>query len=332
VRVLVLGGTRFVGRALVQGAMDRGWDVTVLNRGLTGELPPGVTPLFADRTSESELRRALGDGEWDLVVDTWSGSPVIAGLAARMLAGRARRYGYVSSRSVYSWGTHVDERSPVVDGDPTAIDGDYAALKRGSELAILASFPSALLARAGLILGPHEDIGRLPWWLNRAAAGGQMVAPGRPDRPLQYIDARDLAAWMLTALDAGLGGVFDSTSRSGHATTRQLLEACVATTGAHAELIWIPEAELAEAGAAPWTQLPCWVPETGDFAGFMEADTGLAARAGLVVRPIDQTVHDTWRWMQREGSAPQRADRDVHGLPLELERSILLGHAEIDAS
>jgi len=310
--------------------MNRGWDVTALNRGLTGELPNGVTPLFADRTSEPELRRALGDGEWDLVVDTWSGSPAVAGLAARVLTGRAHHYGYVSSRSVYSWGTHVDERSPVVDGDPTAIDGDYSALKRGSELAIIASFPNALLARAGLILGPHEDIGRLPWWLHRAAAGGQLVAPGRPDRPLQYIDARDLAGWMLTALDAGLSGPIDSSSRSGHATTGELLEACVAVTGAHAELIWIPETELAEAGAAPWTQLPCWVPETGDFAGFMEADTGLAERAGLVARPIGQTVEDTWRWLHREGAAPQRADRDVHGLPPDLERRILLRHAELE--
>jgi len=102
------------------------------------------------------------------------------------------RFGYVSSGSVYAWGTHVDESSALVDGDPSADSAEYGALKRGAELAIVESFPDALLARAGLILGPHEDIGRLPWWLGRIARGGRVVAPRRPDRPLQYLDVRDL--------------------------------------------------------------------------------------------------------------------------------------------
>lgn len=333
-RLLVLGGTRFVGRAVVADALSRGWDVTALHRGTTGALPAGVTALHADRTSTTELAAALdrarhqapGRGTWDLVVDTWSGAPAVATAAARLLAGRVHRHGYVSSASVYAWGTHHDEASPVVAGDPAAQDGDYPSLKRGAELGVLESFPDALLARAGMVLGPHEDIGRLPWWLQRIARGGRVVAPGRPQRPLQLVDARDLAAWLLSGLAAGLAGPVDVASRSGHATTHQLLTACTAATGSDAELVWVPEEDLAAAGAQPWTHLPCWVPETGEFEGFLEADTSLAAATGLRCRRVEETAADTWAWLQAEGAPPQRADRDVHGLPEHLERR-LLAHA-----
>lgn len=243
--------------------------------------------------------------------------------AAHLLSGRAERYGYVSSGSVYTWGSHVDEDSLTVAGDPQATDGDYPAIKRGAELGVLAAFPDALLARAGLILGPHEDIGRLPWWLTRIASGGPVVAPGRPDRPLQYVDARDLATWMLAALDGGVTGPVDVISRPGHATTRQLLEACVRVTGSDARLVWLSEEDLAAAGVQPWSQLPCWVPERGDFAGFLEVDTTRAAETGLRCRPVTDTVLDTWTWMQREELPPQRTDRDVHGLPPTLEQQLL---------
>lgn len=322
-RLLVLGGTRFVGRAVVADALSRGWDVTALNRGATGSLPAAVTVLQADRSRETELAQALGAGEWDLVVDTWSGSPVVAGRAAQVLHGRVGGYGYVSSKSVYAWGKHVDESSPLVDGDPLADDGEYPQLKRGAELAVVQAFPQALLARSGLILGPHEDIGRLPWWLHRVAAGGQVVAPGRPDRPLQYVDARDLAAWLLSGLVAGVAGAVDVASRSGHATTRTLLEACVTATGSDAELVWVAEPELAAAGVEPWIQLPCWVPESGESAGFLEGDTTLALASGLVSRPVLDTVVDTWRWLQAEGMPTQRDDRAVHGLPPDLEQRLL---------
>lgn len=322
-KLLVLGGTRFVGRALVADALDRGWQVSALHRGLTGTLPAAATTLLADRVSESDLTAVLGDGVWDAVVDTWSGAPAVAQISARLLHGRARRYGYVSSGSVYVWGSHVDETSPLVEGDPGATDGDYAAIKRGAELAVLESFPDALLARAGLILGPHEDIGRLPWWLDRISRGGQVVAPGRPERPLQYVDARDLAAWLLDGLAGDLAGPVDIVSRSGHASTADLLDACIAATGSDAQLVWCSEDDLAAAGAAPWTQLPCWVPESGEFAGFLEADTSRAAATGLRCRPIIETVTDTWAWLQRVGFPEQRADRDVHGLPPDIERRLL---------
>ncbi len=322
-RLLVLGGTRFVGRAVVADALGRGWDVTALHRGHTGRLPGEVTPVRADRTVPAELEAALSGGSWDVVVDTWSGAPRVVRDAVRLLAGRVERFGYVSSGSVYVWGTHVDESSAVVDGDPDADSGEYGALKRGAELAVLQSFPDALLARAGLILGPHEDIGRLPWWLARIAQGGRVVAPGRPDRPLQYVDVRDLAAWLLSALASDVTGAVDVIGPSGHATTAELLSACATATGAEVELVWVGETELAAAGAQPWTQLPCWVPESGEFAGFLESDTALASATGLRCRPVSETVLDTWAWLRSEGAPPQRADRDTHGLPAAVERQLL---------
>lgn len=322
-RLLVLGGTRVVGRAVVADALGRGWDVSTLNRGVTAPAPAGVTTLHADRTSDADLATALGSATWDLVVDTWAGAPVTAGVAARHLADRAGHYAYVSSGSVYTWGNHLDETSPLVPGDPIAQHGDYAALKRGAELAVLEAFPNALLARAGLILGPHEDIGRLPWWLARIARGGRVVAPGHPARPLQYVDARDLAAYILTALAAGRHGAVDVISRSGHATMADLLTACVAATGSTAELVWVSAETLATVGARPWIELPCWVPEVGEFAGFLEVDTARAAADGLRCRSVWATVRDTWQWLQRDGAPGQRADREIHGLPVELEQRIL---------
>ena len=324
-RLLVLGGTRFVGRAVVQDALARGWEVTALHRGLAGTVPDGVRTLTADRTDLNALAAALGDERWDAVVDTWDGAPAVATAAADLLRGRVDAYGYVSSGSVYAWGSHRDEGSPVVDAEPEAARGEleYPQLKRGAELGVLRAFPSALLARAGLILGPYEDIGRLPWWLQRVARGGRVVAPGWPGRPLQLVDVRDLAGWLLAGLTGGLTGPVDAISRSGHATTASLLEACVEATGSGAQLVWVGEDELAAAGAEPWTHLPCWVPEQGEFAGFLEVDTARAAASGLVCRPVEQTVADTWAWLQQAGPPAQHPDRDVHGLPDELERRLL---------
>ena len=321
--LLVLGGTRFVGRALIEDARARGWRVTAINRGQTGTLPSGVSAIRVDRDDSDGFARAIDGRSWDAVVDTWSGAPRTATGSAAALRGHATRYAYISSGSVYRWGTHVDESSPLVDGDPEAGDGSYPELKRGAELGILAAFPDALLARAGLIIGPYEDIGRLPWWLNRIAAGGRVVAPGDPERPLQYIDVRDLAAWVLDGLDGGLTGAFDVASVSGASTTKRLLCACIDATGSTAELEWFSETELERAGALPWTHLPCWAPRTGEFAGFLEADTSKARAHGLVARAVEETVADTWAWLQSEGQPPQRPDRDVHGLPTAIEQSLL---------
>jgi nucleoside-diphosphate-sugar epimerase len=326
-RLLVLGGTRFVGRAVANDAVARGWDVTVLNRGASAAPPDGVQTLTADRTSYAELTDVLGDAAWDLVVDTWSGAPSVVRDAAGLLADRTDRYGYISSRSVYTWPPppSADESAPVVDGNPDADKTDYAADKRGGELAVVREYGDSrvLMARAGLILGPYEDVGRLPWWLGRIARGGRVVAPGDPARGLQYVDARDLAAWLLDNLVRGTSGAVDLVSPPGFTTIRALLEACVAATGSEAELVWVPEEVLDAEGVEPWTQLPCWVPSTGELAGLMESDTGLAVSTGLHCRPVEETVHDTWAWVQRDGMPAPRAGLPLNGLPAELEKRLL---------
>jgi 2'-hydroxyisoflavone reductase len=322
-RLLVLGGTRFVGRAVVEAAIARGWEVDAVHRGVTGPLPAGANGLLADRTDPDALAAALGDRTWDAVLDTWAEAPRAAQLAAQLLAGRVGRAAYVSSRSVYvAMEPGCGEDAPVVDGDPAAGASDYAADKRGGELAWLAAFPEVLLLRAGLVLGPHEDVARLPWWLDRISRGGRVVAPGRPDRGLQYVDARDLAEFALDGLAQGLTGPYDLTSAPGHATTLELLEACVEATGSDAELVWVDEADLGAAGVQPWTQLPCWVPETGELAGVFAGDSSRSLAAGLTVRPVEQTVADTWAWVQQAGVPKGRPGMEP-GLPEELERALL---------
>lgn len=325
-KLLMLGGTEFVGRAVTEGALTRGWEVTVFHRG-RHEPPGGVRALHGDRTAEGGLE-ALEGGKWDAVVDTWSGAPSAVRDAARLLAGRAERYAYISSRSVYRFPAPAgsNEDAPVVDGSPDDDEGaDYAEAKRGGELAAVDAFGDrALLVRAGLILGPYENIGRLPWWLTRIAQGGDVLAPGPPDAGLQYIDARDLAAWTLDAIEKGLGGPFDLVSSPAHTTMRGLLEACIQVTGSDAQLVWTSPERILEAGIQPWTDLPIWLPPGEAYSMMHRSNVTKALSAGLRCRPVQETVADTWEWLQSiGGKAPQRPDRPVVGLPSIKEAEVL---------
>jgi len=330
-RLLMLGGTEFVGRAVVEVALGRGWEVTVFHRG-RHEPPAGVRSLHGDRTAPDGLA-ALADGEWDVVVDTWSAAPRAVRDAARLLAmGRAGRYVYVSSCSVYAWAPAPGyaEDAPLVEGAAAGAEQtDYARDKRGGELAALDAFGAegSLLVRAGLILGPYENIGRLPWWLNRIARGGPVLAPGPHDLPLQYIDVRDLAEWILGAVSAGLSGAYNLVSPSGHTTMGGLLDACVQATGASArtELRWTGPEVVLGAGIEPWTQLPVWVPAGSDLhAALHSGDVSRAVGAGLRCRPVLSTVADTWSWLRSLGGvAPVRADRPAVGLDPVLEAKVL---------
>lgn len=329
-RLLVLGGTEFAGRAVVEAALGRGWDVTVLHRG-RHEPPSGVRRLRGDRTTPDGLATLDGaPGVWDAVVDTWSAAPRAVRDAALSLRDRARRYVYVSSCSVYAWSPPAGygEDAPLVEGAAADADQtDYARDKRGGELAALDAFGAdrSLLVRAGLILGPHENIGRLPWWLSRIARGGPVLAPGPRDLPLQYVDVRDLAEWILGAVERELGGPYNLMSPQGHATMGTLLDACVDATGRAAELRWTDPDVVLGAGIAPWTQLPVWVPPgSEEHAALHSADVSRAVEAGLRCRPVGETVADTWSWLRGIGGpAPRRPDRPPVGLDPELEAKVL---------
>ncbi|MFD7460797.1 MULTISPECIES: SDR family oxidoreductase [unclassified Streptomyces] len=327
-RLLVLGGTEFVGRAVVDAALERGWEVTVFHRG-RHPAPDGVRALHGDRTAPDGLA-ALAEGEWDAVVDTWSAAPRAVRDAARLLRGRAARYVYVSSCSVYDWAPpagYTEDARLVEGAEPDAEQTEYARDKRGGELAALDAFGAdrTLLVRAGLIIGPYENVGRLPWWLTRTARGGPVLAPGPRDLPVQYVDVRDLAEWILGGVEQELSGPYNLVSPRGHATIGSLLEACARVTGGTAELCWTDPELILEAGIEPWTQLPVWVPPNSDLHEALHcADVSRAVAAGLRCRPVEETVADTWSWLRELGGvAPLRPDRPQKGLDPETEAVVL---------
>jgi 2'-hydroxyisoflavone reductase len=311
-RLLVLGGTKFVGHAVVSDALDRGWDVTVANRGRTGAPDPRARHVELDRTQPNAYD-ALTDETFDLVVDTWSAAPRVVRDAARALAGTTGRWVYVSSRSVYSWPIpqHGDESAAVVDADPDAEATEYPADKRGSELALERELGAdrVVLVRAGLILGPREDVGRLPWWLRRIARGGDVLAPGPEDLGIQYVDARDLARLALDAGEAGRSGPVDTVSPIGGATFGELMRTCVEVTGSDAELVWVDPGFVVAQGIEPWGELPVWLPlDDVELYALHTCDVRRAVEWGLRIRPLHETVADAWAWVQQvdaAGTAPE---------------------------
>jgi nucleoside-diphosphate-sugar epimerase len=311
-KLLVLGGTHHVGRAIVETALERGDDVSTLNRGLSRDPAPGVRALLADRTDTESVRRAVGDEEWDAVIDTWAWAPRVVRDSARLLADRAGHYGYVSSRGVHRWPWRAgaDEQAPLVDGDPGSTDDtDYGAAKRGGELAVLESFDErALLARAGMILGPYEDVGRIPWWLRRLEKGGRVLAAAPADTPLQYLDVRDLAGWMLRSAERGLSGAFTVTGPPGAITLGDLLSTALEVTGFDTELVWAPPEQLLEHGLPLGMEFGIRMPDGSAPSGMHDADISAALAEGLTTRPLSQTLADTWAWLQAEGDPVPRAD------------------------
>ena len=225
-RLLVLGGSGFVGGALVAEGLERGWEVTTFNRGRRDRRDLRAAHIDGDRTDSATLK-PLCDRDWDVVADTWSGAPRAVRESAAALAPRAGRYAYVSSGSVYGSPLPIglDEHAKTVAADPDAGDGDYPANKRGAELAVTAAFAErALIVRAGSIVGPGDDVGRLLWWLTRMSDGGDVCAPGPRSLPQQLIDVRDLARFVLD----DRAGTYNVVCRRGHTTMEGLLEACVA--------------------------------------------------------------------------------------------------------
>ncbi|MBZ3903275.1 MULTISPECIES: NAD-dependent epimerase/dehydratase family protein [Streptomyces] len=337
-RLLMLGGTEFVGRAVVESALTRGWEVTVFHRGRHAP-SAGVRSLLGDRTAPDGLAALAaastagsgsGGGGWDVVVDTWSAAPRAVRDTARLLSGAAKRYVYVSSCSVYAWppAAGYDEGAPVVEGaSADAGQTDYARDKRGGELAAVEAFGAdrSLLVRSGLILGPYENIGRLPWWLDRTARGGPVLAPGPRDLPLQYVDVRDLADWVLGAAEQERCGAYNLAGPPGMTTMGELLDACVRVTGGAAELRWTAPESVLGAGIEPWTGLPVWVPEGSELHDALHrADVSRAVGHGLRCRGVEETVRDTWAWLSGLGGvAPHRPDRPPVGLDPAVEAKVL---------
>jgi 2'-hydroxyisoflavone reductase len=326
-RLLLLGGSSFLGRAGAEEALRRGHAVTTFNRGRSAPDVEGVEALRGDRADPAALE-VLRGRDFDAVIDTSGYVPRVVGAAAALLAERVPAYAFVSSVSAYSgWPAEpVDESSPVHDCAPDAgpDDGDYGALKAGCERAVLAAYGDrALVLRPGLILGPHENVGRLPAWLDRIRRGGRVLAPGKPELPMQLVDARDIAIFTLDGLERGLAGTFNVTGRPGNATFGSWLEDCRAATGSDAEPVWVDDEFLLAHDVQPWTELPLWSPMNGEADFVWQAGVDAAHAEGLRCRPVRDTVADTWKWLEQVGVPPQREDRPRNGIDPDKEHQIL---------
>jgi 2'-hydroxyisoflavone reductase len=331
-RLLVLGGTRFVGRAIVEQTLERGHEVTTFNRGQTGVDVAGVEAVRGDRESSADLHELVAGRSWDVVVDTSGYVPRVVGDAARALVGRAGQYVFLSTMSVYpDWPAKgVSEASPVYEGSPdtggSAADEaswsatQYGSYKAGCERAVIEAFGDwALVLRAGVILGPHENVGRLTWWLRRIARGGRVLGPGDPDRPIQPIDVRDVVKFTLDLAESNRAGVFNVAAPKGHATFGSMLGHCAHTTGSDIKVVWVDDGFLVEHGVRQWTEIPLWRVHEGTW----NVDTTIARAAGLTCRPLAGTVRDTWTWMNEDGGPAPYGRQEHHGLSPERERQLL---------
>jgi nucleoside-diphosphate-sugar epimerase len=328
-RLLVLGGTWFLGRAVVEEALIRGYWVTTFNRGRTGKDIPGVEAIRGDRTSSSDLATLAKRGPWDAVVDTSGMVPFDVLVSARILSHRTDRYAFISTVNVYEgWPVEpLTEESAIRECRADATEapdkrpGDrYARLKAGCERAIFDVYDkAALLLRPGVILGPHEYIGRLPWWLRRIQRGGQVLAPGYPERPIQPIDVRDVAAFTLDALLTGQTGTHNVTAPVAHSTFGDLLAACRSVTGSTADLVWVNDDFLEDQGVEMWTEIPLW----RTYPGTWHIDSERARQVGLVCRPLAETVRDTWAWMTVDGTVVESPRASEIGIDPKREAALL---------
>ena len=304
-RTLILGGTVFLGRHVAAEALSRGHELTLFTRGVH-PAPPGAEHLRGDRTGDLS---ALDGREWDVVIDTSGFEAAHVARSSAALADSGAHLVFVSSCNAYpAW-----PAEPVAEDSPVWESGDdYGAQKAASERAAEAALPGRVASvRAGLICGPHDNIFRLPWWVRRIAQGGRVPAPGDPERTVQLIDARDLAAWMLDLGERRVAGAFNGTAPAGQTTMGEVLQAAVAATGSGAELVWIPDERLQAAGVEPWTELPLWLPQD-EFPGTWDVGTERAQASGLRCRPVAETIADVWSWLSAGGEQELDEWRSEH--------------------
>jgi len=324
-RLLVLGGTRFIGPHFVEAALAHGHQVTLFNRGRTN---PGrvqnVEVLHGDRNGQLD---ALKGRQWDAVLDTSAFVPRIVRLSAELLAPSVSHYLFVSSISVYaSFAGANDESSPlgkIADETIEKVDGDtYGPLKALCEQAAERALPGrTTILRPGLIVGPDDNTDRFTYWPARVARGGEVMAPGTRDDEIQVIDVRDLAAFILLRIEQRIMGSFNLISPPDTFTMSGLLDACVAAAKSDARVTWVPAGFLTAHKVDGWSDMPVWVNAVGEEAGFALTSAERALSAGLRIRPLSDTVRDTLAWHQSR-PAEQQAKLKA-GITREREQEVL---------
>jgi 2'-hydroxyisoflavone reductase len=316
-KLLIIGGTRFLGRAIVAAALTAGHEITLFNRGQSNPgLYAELETLVGNRDGGLEVLRGR---TWDAVIDTCGYVPRLVRDSALLLADAVERYTFISTISVYADPSvaGIDENSPLgtmADETVEEVTGEtYGPLKVLCEQAATESMDGrALHVRAGLIVGPHDLSDRFSYWPYRVAQGGEVLSPGEPDSFVQFIDVRDIAAWTVQATEKRLTGPYNVTGPNEPITMQQLLETCRTVTGSDATFTWVSDEFLVANEVGAYTEMPLWVP--AEFAGYDTVNCQKARAAGLVTRPLPQTIHDTLTWLHgrpanyqwRNGMKPER--------------------------
>jgi 2'-hydroxyisoflavone reductase len=306
-RILVLGGTRFIGPHMAEYAMARGHTITFFNRGKTNpDILPAVERIQGDRNGDL---KGLEGRPWDAVIDNSGYVPRQVRESAQLLHASVPNYLFVSSVSVYaSFASANDENSAVgrlADESVEKVDGEtYGPLKALCETAARQVYGAehTTIVRPGLIVGPGDNTDRFTYWPARADRGGAFASPGQPSDPVQLIDVRDLAAFTIHMLEQRSAGTFNVLSPPGRFTIGNVVNESVSAAVRVSDPrpapvpVWIPAEFLASENVSPWTDMPVWSPSVGDEAGFAETSAARATAAGLTIRPLDQTAVDTLRW------------------------------------
>lgn len=302
-RVLVMGGTLFLGRHIVETALKRGHKVTVFNRGRENpSLFPEIERLVGDRNSNLS---ALATRQFDAVIDPSAYRPEQIDFVLSALNVPPKHYTFISSISAYRGfppGIQYGEDADVLPGS----DG-YGALKARTESAIQSAMPGRVaIFRPGLIVGPHDPTGRFTYWIRRIDAGGRVLAPGRRDRQIQIIDARDLAEWCVQVAEDKANAVLNAVGPQSTLTMGEFLDQCLGASQSGAQLEWLTDEQVLAAGIDGWTELPLWVAESDiDAGGIFCADNRRAIGRGLDFRPLAQTIRDTRNWIRESGEVKQ---------------------------
>ena len=326
-KILILGGTMFVGRHLTEEALARGHEVTLFHRGQHGgDLFPQVETLNGDRDGGLDV---LKNRSWDVVLDTCGYVPRIVRQSAALLSQAVNRYVFISSISIYrDFAVQgIDEAYPgatMPDESVEEVNGEtYGPLKVLCERVVEEACPGrALIVRPGLIVGPHDKTGRFTYWPRRVAEGGDVLAPGRPDKRVQFIDARDLAGWTVRLIERAETGTFNAVSGDTTWTMGRVLDTCRAVSGRDARFVWASDDFLLAQGLAPWTDLPLWLPDSPEWIGADSISAARAVAAGLTFRSLTQTVSDTLAWDQALPTEA-RAVTLKAGITRERERELL---------
>jgi 2'-hydroxyisoflavone reductase len=324
-RILVLGGTAFLGPELVEAARSRGHVLTLFNRGKTNPgLFPDVEKLHGDRDGKLDALRGRG---WDAVIDTSGYVPRIVRASAELLAPAVERYLFVSTISAYAETIPPgsDETAPLaVAPDPKSEDvrAHYGALKALCEKAAEAAMPGRVsVVRPGLIVGPGDPTDRFTYWPVRLARGGEALAPGDGRDPVQVVDVRDLAAWMIRLVERRDAGTYNAAGPAGALDMAGLLKACGRASASPAALTWVPWPFLEKRKVEPWSDMPVWIPSGTEGSGMASVSNARAVARGLRFRPVADTARDAlawWRALPEERRAKLRA-----GISPEREREVL---------